>query len=402
MGKSKKKSSSSKKQSSWSRNPPSEVEEESEDEFIGKRRPRRLVTTNYAEPTSDFEENIEDDEIVNDTLDDTRIEEDENIGADEEEQQSVPARRGRSTRRSSRFNHDAGNGLEEEEEATATEDHTHDEKVDDDLEDYEEPVRSQRPARSTKVKKAKKTEEDDEDYSAAELSEEENEDIDIDSDESAEIKPRQKSFIVKDDDDDDEDYDFGQSRRKKRRRNNLNLDIDGTFGVPNDNDDPDQSLNGELLDELADLKDEDKHYKKSKLSRLRANTKKVDYSIPPPLGDSALFNGGDDYAPRTSGRRAGTAAGPIRRLYPTGGPFGGGDVVSIFHNLSNSNNVTSNQLTGGVDSDSSDDEILPVGGVSNRRNSSVAAPFNSNSNKSKKSANADTDPLGVDMNIDFS
>lgn len=370
----------------WSRRIPTDDDEE-DDEPVGRstRSRRRLVTTSYKEPTSEFEDSAAENSEFDETMDQEQKDdepgledEDDDNDDDDEEEDLRPKKR---TRRP--LPHQEQEDLENIEGYQLT---------------TQEPEESASPKKTNKGKKAAKDDDDDDYYSDED---EDQEDFDIESDGSEDLKPRQKPFIIKDDDEDfDDDEEYGsKSRRSKPRtkRRNHNLSIDGTFGLPNDRTDPNQSQNGnDLLDELADLRDEDDTYRKNKLSRLRANTKKVDYAIPPPLGDSALYA----FTPRGGGgRRTGTLAGPMRRLYPTGGPFGGGDVVSIFNNLSNSNNVTSNQLTGGVDDDSSDDEILPVGGAPNRRSSSATVPFNA---KGKKNANADTDPLGVDMNIDFS
>lgn len=89
------------------------------------------------------------------------------------------------------------------------------------------------------------------------------------------------------------------------------------------------------------------------------------------------------------------ATGPIKRLFPTGGPFGGNDLLSVFGN----NNIPSNNgkptAIGGVaDSDSSDDDL--------RKPANSSALDHRPSVSRGKNSLSDSDPLGIDVNIDFS
>ncbi|BAO38113.1 TAT-binding homolog 7 [Kluyveromyces marxianus DMKU3-1042] len=98
------------------------------------------------------------------------------------------------------------------------------------------------------------------------------------------------------------------------------------------------------------------------------------------------------------GLHAGTSFGPIRRLFPTGGPFGGNDVTAIFgKNVQFYNN--NEQTNKFLDSDSSDDEILPLGAAEDPEKKKLKEQRKLN--KKKKPEIADLDPLGVDMNINF-
>ncbi|SCU86506.1 LAFA_0E01200g1_1 [Lachancea sp. 'fantastica'] len=159
-----------------------------------------------------------------------------------------------------------------------------------------------------------------------------------------------------------------------------------------------------LADELRELRDDSPIREKRSL---RERTKPVNYTLPPPLPENSI----DEYNritnensalsyPSPRGRRrqiTGQSFGPLRRLFPTGGPFGGNDVTAIFGtntNFYDSNanpNLAGNKLL--LDSDSSEDEIVPLG----------AAPTKSKTTKpkKKKSEIADLDPLGVDMNVKF-
>ncbi|KAA8900628.1 hypothetical protein TRICI_006186 [Trichomonascus ciferrii] len=198
-------------------------------------------------------------------------------------------------------------------------------------------------------------------------------------------------------------------RRKKTREQDQSSDYE----------DSGQNEEEDLQEELRDLNDsispppDRKH-------QLRAR-KEVNYQIPPPLGATddysmmaaAMPPSGVGPQPSSShNKRGGRNAnqGPTRRLFPTTGPFGGSDVVSIFGYTtggagSGSNNTGAGAAAGGgtasggndkvyngpVDSDSSDDETAGA--------KIVEAP--GVSGKPKKTGLADSDPLGVDMNIDF-
>ncbi|GME99024.1 unnamed protein product [[Candida] boidinii] len=115
----------------------------------------------------------------------------------------------------------------------------------------------------------------------------------------------------------------------------------------------------------------------------------------------------------------------IRRLFPTVGPFGGGDVTALFQNGGVPDSLTA---LGNADSSDSDDDDLfkPTDpndtssklNVSNNSNTTInpnviTAAINgmagnpgagaaSGALNKKKNTLADTDPLGIDTNIDFS
>lgn len=198
-------------------------------------------------------------------------------------------------------------------------------------------------------------------------------------------------------------------RRKRTSREQQSSDYEDSEQEEEDDD---------LQEELRDLNDsispppDRKH-------QLRAR-KEVNYQIPPPLATTDEYSVMGAPMPQstsapqaTSHKRGGRNAnqGPTRRLFPTTGPFGGSDVVSIFgYSTSGGNGSGNNNASGGtsggvgasankgasvynapIDSDSSDDE---AGGAK-----IVEAP--GVSGKPKKTGLADSDPLGVDMNIDF-
>lgn len=227
------------------------------------------------------------------------------------------------------------------------------------------------------------------------------------------------------DDDDDEDnmnYFTGSGRRRSRRRqrsrtpppkvaktlrrrtrsSHLNQNDDGD---EKDHDDDDELLS--LEDEIRELKEDSPVLEKRSL---RERTKPVNYKLPPPLTE----NNAEEYLTRQAtssfnnpsprrgrgGWNASQNMGPTRRLFPTGGPFGGNDVTTIFGKNTNFYNQEPSVLGNGngnkllLDSDSSEDEILPMGATPKPKP-------NNQMKKKKKPEIADLDPLGVDMDVKF-
>ena len=158
----------------------------------------------------------------------------------------------------------------------------------------------------------------------------------------------------------------------------------------------------------------------------RRKTKPVDYSIKPMEEIYAQDGDAEDAAPTpsrgTRGARGGASQPWQRNLYTTYGPFGGGIGPAAVIG-----GPWGTGATGGVDSDSSDDENMqrpsnvggnvgmtptsafPQGllpGLGQANNTEAIAgmsgtPANLGRIKSQK-ALADADPLGVDQNVDFS
>ncbi|QID85314.1 TAT-binding protein-like protein 7, AAA ATPase [Saccharomyces pastorianus] len=166
-----------------------------------------------------------------------------------------------------------------------------------------------------------------------------------------------------------------------------------------------------LADEIRELQ-EDSPVKEKRF--LRERTKPVNYKLPPPLtatsaeefmnrNNNALsFHNPSPARRGRGGWNASQNSGPTRRLFPTGGPFGGNDVTTIFGKNTNfynqvpsayNNDNNNNKLI--LDSDSSDDEILPLGATPKVKK------VDAQKKKKKKPEIADLDPLGVDMNINF-
>lgn len=228
-----------------------------------------------------------------------------------------------------------------------------------------------------------------------------------------------RSFVVPDpDDDDDEENGFGHYTRRSRRtarrrersstpprrvsrrlrsrtRHSLHFDEDDDTHRRTENDDEALSLEEEIRELQEDSPIREKR-------SLRERTKPVNYALPPPLSEAnvaealsrQVASSFNNPSPRRGRGNASQNMGPTRRLFPTGGPFGGNDVMTIFGkntNFYNQRSSENNKLL--LDSDSSEDEILPMG----------ATPKPKTSKKKKKKAEiADLDPLGVDMDIKFS
>ncbi|CCD23112.1 chromatin segregase YTA7 NDAI_0B00780 [Naumovozyma dairenensis CBS 421] len=292
-------------------------------------------------------------------------------------------------------------------------------------------------------------EDDDESFNEedAEIDEDEILDDDDDDDiytEDVPLKDRRrradKQFIVQDNDDDDDDEQISyranhrSSRVAKRRRTpettpprqlrSLRSRTRSSYNV-NDNNNNDNNNNAEegsqegnitLADEIRELQEDSPIQEKRSL---RERRKPVNYRIPPPL---SAANPSNDYlddalafsnpSPSRRGRNntmrwnSTQNMGPTRRLFPTGGPFGGNDVTTIFGKNTNFYNQdlypaniganTNNKLL--LDSDSSDDEILPLGATPKAKSKES---IERKKNRKKKPEIADLDPLGVDMNISF-
>jgi SpoVK/Ycf46/Vps4 family AAA+-type ATPase len=203
-----------------------------------------------------------------------------------------------------------------------------------------------------------------------------------------------------------------QSRRRSARVSEEELDED------------------ELAEELHDLKAGSRRRRRSPdilyEVKGRRERKPVDYSIKPMEQIYAADEDGEDAAPtpsrRARGGRAGASQPWERNLYTTYGPFGGGVGPAAVIG-----GPWGTGATGGVDSDSSDDETMqrpsnvggnvgmtptsafPSGllpGLGQTNNTEAIAgmsgtPANLGRIKSQK-ALADADPLGVDQNVDFS
>jgi hypothetical protein len=217
-----------------------------------------------------------------------------------------------------------------------------------------------------------------------------------------------------DDDDLDSVHSSGSPRKGSRARDDEESVVGRRPGLRKR---PDRSrgtsyVAEELADELKDLKDGKKTRRQAVqeivYEKPKRNRKDVDYRIiRPDLLLNLDENDNDAVAESPSRRgRGGGGGGWQRNLLPTFGPFGGAGQSSIL------GPPGAAATTGGVDSDSSDDEgqakstgLAPGGILAPQVHSGDAhglsgTPANFGKVKDKQTL-ADADPLGVDMSVNF-
>lgn len=292
---------------------------------------------------------------------------------------------------------------------------------DDDDEEDEEIVSSRRKKRR----------------SAAASSDFELDDDDI-SDDVEFRRMNERRFVASDEDDLSEDYEYGKEPLKKKKRSRSRSveplrkrgrRLRGDPGSENEKsqNESESEEEDDIKKEVAALYDSSPEPEQPK-HKLRERAK-IDYSIPPPITNDAQLGAAAPFTPSfTKGRRGRpmTNKSEYRNLlFPTAGPFGGSDVISLFGTnippggiplpgITNTNGemtVIGQNLS---DSDSSDEEIAPINGeatISKKKTSNsdfinntklIGTSTAKDQNSKKKNSLSDTDPLGVDMNIDFS
>ena len=247
------------------------------------------------------------------------------------------------------------------------------------------------------------------------------------SDEISEIsddflqREQENAFVASDDD--GADYGYGKRRKRRKtasrsksgtpetrgRRRQLRSakvsDLDSDANIEDSPVEEDDTIREEIND-LFDSPEASpvRH-------NLRQRQVKVDYTIPPPITNDAELANLSALPERGRPRRQNINKNEYRKLlFPTAGPFGGSDVVPLFgKGVSGSTGLQGNIPIGQMsDSDSSDDEIKPINGTNSGHSSSLInntklITGGTNEAKGAKKNNlSDTDPLGVDMNIDFS
>ncbi|KAI5968127.1 YTA7 [Candida theae] len=322
---------------------------------------------------------------------------------------------------------------------------------DDDSEDYvEESDIEVRAGRRKKRKLSKKGgsrgrsrkargDSDDEEFRDDGDDDDEEDDFTLSDDDFIERKKRE-NFIVEDENEwDDEEEEYGTKPKKKRgrprkqsrsvsaeprraTRSGKVLQEEGEFALTGDDTrDDGQDDVDDIQREIAELYDSspmrDSEPSQHKL-RQRA---KVDYTIPPPITNDLMLERPSTPVNVRNRRGRPTNKSEFRKiLYPTAGPFGGSDVISLFGTnippggipmpgMTDPNNLTA--IGQNVsDSDSSEDDIAPINGeatISRKekkpsRSEGKLLTGGSDDKKKVKNSLSDTDPLGVDMNIDFS
>lgn len=260
-------------------------------------------------------------------------------------------------------------------------------------------------------------------------------DIASDPDDDFLEKLQEKNF-VEDDDDDASDHGYGMRPKRskpKSRSRSRSIEPRGTrltrskqAEAEQKNDDDDDDDDDSIHKEIQDLYDSSPD--NSPVNHKLRERRKIDYTIPPPLTNEQqldTLSGPLLHMPVPRGRPRRNNNEFRKLLFPTAGPFGGSDVTSLFGTnippggipipgMTNDSNLTAigQNIS---DSDSSDDEIAPINGeatVSKKtkilangnilNNTKLIPAGTSNEKDKKKNSLSDTDPLGVDMNIDFS
>lgn len=299
----------------------------------------------------------------------------------------------------------------------------------------------EKPIQRQKQHKKSANRSDDSDFKEESASEPEEEMSDEYDDQGYMDKLREKQFIATDDDDEDNDniyYNKKKLRLRLRKLRSRSVEPrPRKRAIRSDSDDDVAGANDDLAEdtiqqEIQDLYDSSPEASPMK-HKLREKKKRVDYTIPSLL---TVENEAELYAQAAPAQPLFLSRGkkPIggknafrKLLYPTAGPFGGSDVQSILGQnippggipLIGLGPESSDSVAAIGDSDSSDDEIIgnpPVNmGLSTLTKPAALAPmggatsFVNNTTvvgaeavNKKKSTLSDTDPLGVDMNIDFS
>lgn len=316
-------------------------------------------------------------------------------------------------------------------------------KLDDDYTDTEEYNPKAHQRRREKARSVNRS--DDSDFKEESASDPEEELSDEYDDDGYLDRLREKQFIATDDENDNDDDGYfkkkklrlrkqkssrARSSEPRPRKRAINSDSDDAF---NGNDD--LGADEEIQQEVQDLYDSSPDASPMK-HKLREREKRIDYTIPSLLtveNEAELYAQAAPAQPLFSSRGkkpVGTKNAFRRLLYPTAGPFGGSDVQSILGQnippggipifITGADGVTS--VAFGAESDSSDEDIDIVGsslaanmtfasaapkpaalaplGVPNQLNHTTVVGAQA-VNKAKNNL-SDTDPLGVDMNIDFS
>lgn len=314
-------------------------------------------------------------------------------------------------------------------------------KLDDDYTDTEE--YNPRKTKSRKRERSHQQRSDDSDFKADSASDVDEGLSDEYDDQGYLEKLREKQFIATDDENDDGDNYYKKKPRLRKsksrsrsveprvRKRAINSDSDDAIDL-----DDDLAAEDTIQQEVNDLYDSSPDASPMK-HKLREREKRIDYTIPSLL---TVENEGDLYSQAVPAQPLFLSRGkkPIgsknafrKLLYPTAGPFGGSDVQSILGQNIPPGGIPiigtgpdgNTTVTFGKDSDSSDDDdiisypssnlvlnsitgnkgIPPVaaagGSVNVVGHTTIigAQPIN----KSKNNL-SDTDPLGVDLDIDFS
>lgn len=338
----------------------------------------------------------------------------------------------------------------EEPESAPEEDDAKDEDFDEDDEILPaKRLRSLNVRLSKRLRRSRDAGEDS-DFKEDELSaESENESDAFEEDDAYLERLREKQFIAPEEDGDEDGY-YGYSstsksrlrrKAKSRSRSAEPRRSRKRLTRAEDAEDDGEEQEEDIRQEIQDLYDSSPDEESPVKHKLRERGEKVDYTIPPAITnehDLDALSARYVQPPKRNRRNVGNKSDFRKLLFPTAGPFGGSDVISLLGQNIPPGGIpipgmpadTRNSMIAGNESDSSDDEFVPssdaaaqprpsVSGSMGKmplaaNNAPVAAPSGMLNNtkivgaqsvgdKGKKKSNlSDTDPLGVDMNIDFS
>ncbi|EDK45846.1 conserved hypothetical protein [Lodderomyces elongisporus NRRL YB-4239] len=440
-----------------------EYSSEESDDHKPKR--RSLKRASYKEEDDEDDEYNEFEKAVNEEVDLAKNTVSQNNGNSSEQNGHEVGNEGREVAvKNEEEEHDEE---EEEEEEDPLAEPSSPEKDDDDEEDYNEdafndesdedevsrPRKRKRQLNSQGRSRSRRrhVESDDEDFHGSDDDDDDDDDdLLLDDDDFVERKKRE-AFIVEDENEWDEEDDilFGsksksksksnprsRSKSKKKRNNNTTrkertqtpearrTTRSGKFLEETDNlvnTTIEEGDDDDIKREIAELYDSSPIHESEPAPHKLRQRARVDYTIPPPIMNDIPI----ERTTTPTGVR-GRRGRPVRQnefrqlLYPTAGPFGGSDVISLFGTnippggiplpgVNNENNLTAigNNIS---DSDSSEDEIAPINGEATvskkvpKKDKTTGGKLITGGSDDKKKKNnlSDTDPLGVDMNIDFS
>ncbi|OVF06251.1 putative Tat-binding-like protein [Clavispora lusitaniae] len=302
-----------------------------------------------------------------------------------------------------------------------------DDNYDEDFSESEPEVMPKRKRRKRSSRAERGRNSDDSDFQDIGDSEEDQISDAYDEDDAFMEKLREKQFIASEDDDEQAGSSYFSTRRRRAKSRSRSTDpkpsrrltrANETGAEADDEEGEEDSINQEIQDLYDSSPDQ------SPVKHKLREREKIDYTIPPPItNDTELYAGvPTSQSFRSRGKKNNSKSDFRKLLFPTAGPFGGSDVISILgQNIppggipipgmtaENSGPVHFNN-----DSDSSDDDFTPVAGTLSAPSASNFGPTNnmvnhtkiigasSSTDKKKKNTLSDTDPLGVDMNIDFS
>ncbi|OBA19361.1 AAA-domain-containing protein [Metschnikowia bicuspidata var. bicuspidata NRRL YB-4993] len=319
---------------------------------------------------------------------------------------------------------------------------------DENFSDEDEEIMPSRKRARKAARRAERPENEDSDFKADDVSDDEHL-SEPSGDESDFLtkynKLREKQFVATDEED-DSIHNSSRMRRSKSRSRRDRLRSEPLERRPkrrlaagHDDDDGADDLadDDSIQQEINDLYDSSPDASPIK-HKLRERERKIDYTIPSLItneNENELYAAAQPSSQlfRSRGRRPPGNKSEFRNLlFPTAGPFGGSDVVSLMGQNIPPGGIPIPGMTSGPnlsmalgnDSDSSDEDFAPIAGnqgmpgsinqVPGLTNTQAKDDFRGGSfvnntnirgaqlNEKKKNSLSDTDPLGVDMNIDFS